>query len=97
MQWGTVECVSEDRLPSGAPGDVTLIQVLSELARSGYDLRNDLRGRLAEADASDPGDASLMARIHGIWSIRDDRYSASRSRRPQDDRSDRVEMHYIGG
>ena len=29
--------MNEDRLPSGVPGDVTLIQVLSELARSGYD------------------------------------------------------------
>jgi hypothetical protein len=29
--------VSEDRLPPGAPGDVTLVQVLSDLARSGYD------------------------------------------------------------
>lgn len=29
--------MNDDRLPSGVPGDVTLVQVLSELARSGYD------------------------------------------------------------
>jgi hypothetical protein len=37
VRWGTDDSVSEDRLPSGVAGDVTLIQVLSELARSGFD------------------------------------------------------------
>jgi hypothetical protein len=34
---GKVGDMSEDRLPPGVPGDVTLIQVLAELARSGFD------------------------------------------------------------
>jgi hypothetical protein len=34
---GTIAGVSEDRLPPSGPGDVTLVQVLSELATAGYD------------------------------------------------------------
>jgi hypothetical protein len=37
LAMGKGASVSEDRLPPGVPGDVTLIQVLSELARSGFD------------------------------------------------------------
>ncbi|HSV72097.1 MAG TPA: GTP 3',8-cyclase MoaA [Methylibium sp.] len=65
--------------------------------RAGYDLRDHLRSQLSLTGESGAGDEYLMARIRGIWSIRDDRYSESRSRRPRNDRSDRVEMHYIGG
>lgn len=66
-------------------------------ARSGYDLRTHLRERTTPASEADTGDDELVARIRGIWSIRGDRYSESRSGRTRDDRSDRVEMHYIGG
>lgn len=65
--------------------------------RAGYDLRDHLRSQLSGMGESGAGDEYLMACIRALWSIRDDRYSESRSRRPRSDRSDRVEMHYIGG
>lgn len=65
--------------------------------RAGYDLRDHLRSQSILTRETGAGDEYLMARIRAIWSTRDDRYSESRSRRPRNDRSDRVEMHYIGG
>ena len=62
-------------------------------ASRGHDLRGLLRGG---AD-----DASLANAIAGIWSGREDRYSALRGAQPASTDADtgarRVEMHYIGG
>jgi len=66
-------------------------------AQSGYDLRSRLRAAASVANEQNTDDESLLDHIRGIWSIRSDRYSESRSGQTWKDRSDRVEMHYIGG
>ncbi|MET0331589.1 MAG: GTP 3',8-cyclase MoaA [Dyella sp.] len=80
-------------------GDCTRARLSSEgvlytclFAQSGTDLRAPMR--------EGASDEVLLARLHGVWSQRGDRYSEERAqRRAQADASPRkkIEMHYIGG
>ncbi|SHI40500.1 GTP 3',8-cyclase MoaA [Pollutimonas bauzanensis] len=56
-------------------------------ASQGHDLRALLRGGA--------GDGEIAARLAGIWSARDDRYSELRGRATQAE--EKIEMSYIGG
>ncbi|MHB8240498.1 MAG: GTP 3',8-cyclase MoaA [Solirubrobacteraceae bacterium] len=59
-------------------------------AREGHDVRALVRGGV--------DDAELAARLSGVWSARNDRYSALRSAAaPSRTREPKVEMSYIGG
>jgi len=80
-------------------GDCTRARLSSEgvlytclFAQSGTDLRAPMR--------EGASDEVLLAKLHGVWSQRGDRYSEERAqRRAQADGSPRkkIEMHYIGG
>src|SRR5690625_4306061 len=57
-------------------------------ASSGFDIKEKVR--------SDLTDDEIYDEIAGLWAVRDDRYSAERSERQDEDR-EKIEMSYIGG
>ncbi len=75
-------------------GDCTRVRLSADgsvytclFAAAGHDLKGPLRGGAT--------DEQLLARIHDVWSARDDRYSERRSAATAD--LPKVEMSYIGG